>query len=47
MVEKHWSWKFFGRRTEETLGVTYELSRVGRNHQGDGPQSNHVTHIAT
>ena len=28
-------------------GVTYELWLVGHNSQGDGPESNHVMHIAT
>ena len=30
-----------------TAGVTYEFWLVGRNSQGEGPQSNHVTHVAT
>ena len=30
-----------------TSGVTYEFWLVGRNSQGEGPQSNHVTHVAT
>ncbi len=30
-----------------TTGVTYEFWLVGHNSQGDGPQSNHVTHVAT
>lgn len=30
-----------------TTGVTYEFWLVGHNSQGDGPQSNHVTHLAT
>ena len=30
-----------------TPGVTYELWLVGHNSQGDGPESNHVTHVAT
>ena len=29
-----------------TAGVTYEFWLVGRNSQGEGPQSNHVTHVA-
>ena len=27
-----------------TPGVTYEFWIVGHNSQGDGPESNHVTH---
>ena len=30
-----------------TTGVTYEFWLVGHNSQGDGPESNHVTHPAT
>ena len=30
-----------------TSGVTYEFWLVGHNSQGDGPQSNHVSHVAT
>ncbi|MDA1054689.1 MAG: fibronectin type III domain-containing protein [Planctomycetota bacterium] len=30
-----------------TSGVTYEFWLVGRNSRGDGPESNHITHIAT
>ena len=30
-----------------TSGVTYEFWLVGHNSQGDGPESNHVTHLAT
>ena len=30
-----------------TAGVTYELWLVGHNSQGDGPESNHVTYVAT
>ncbi len=30
-----------------TPGVTYELWVVGHNAQGDGPESNHVTHTST
>ena len=30
-----------------TPGVTYEFWVVGHNAQGDGPESNHVTHVAT
>ena len=30
-----------------TTGVTSEFWLVGRNSQGEGPQSNHVTHVAT
>ena len=30
-----------------TSGVTYEFWLVGHNSQGDGPQSNHVSHLAT
>ena len=30
-----------------TAGVTDEFWLVGRNSQGEGPQSNHVTHVAT
>ena len=30
-----------------TPGVTYEFWLVGHNFQGDGPESNHVTHVAT
>ncbi len=30
-----------------TAGVTYELWLVGHNSQGDGPESNHITHVAT
>ena len=30
-----------------TSGVTYEFWLVGHNSQGDGPESNHVTHVAT
>lgn len=30
-----------------TSGVTYEFWLVGRNSQGEGPESNHVTHVAT
>ena len=30
-----------------TPGVTYEFWLVGHNSQGDGPQSNHVSHLAT
>ena len=30
-----------------TAGVTYDFWLVGRNSQGEGPQSNHVTHVAT
>jgi hypothetical protein len=30
-----------------TTGVTYEFWLVGHNSQGDGPQSNHVSHVAT
>ena len=30
-----------------TSGVTYEFWLVGHNSQGDGPQSNHVPHVAT
>ena len=30
-----------------TPGVTYELWLVGHNSQGDGPESNHVSHTAT
>ena len=29
-----------------TTGVTYEFWLVGHNSQGDGPQSNHVSHVA-
>ncbi len=29
-----------------TVGVTYELWVVGHNSQGDGPESNHVSHTA-
>jgi hypothetical protein len=28
-------------------GVTYEFWLVGHNSRGDGPESNHVTHVAT
>ena len=30
-----------------TTGVTYEFWLVGHNSQGNGPQSNHVSHVAT
>ncbi len=30
-----------------TPGVTYEFWVVGHNGQGDGPESNHITHVAT
>lgn len=30
-----------------TPGVTYEFWLVGRNSQGEGPESNHITHVAT
>lgn len=30
-----------------TSGVSYEFWLVGRNSQGEGPESNHVTHVAT
>ena len=30
-----------------TTGVTYEFWLVGHNSQGDGPESNHVSHLAT
>ena len=30
-----------------TSGVTYEFWLVGHNSQGDGPESHHVTHLAT
>ena len=30
-----------------TTGVTYEFRLVGHNSQDDGPQSNHVSHLAT
>ena len=30
-----------------TPGVTYEFWLTGHNSQGDGPESNHVTHVAT
>ena len=30
-----------------TTGVTYEFWLVGHNSQGDGPESNHVTHLTT
>jgi len=30
-----------------TPGVTYERWLVGHNSAGDGPESNHVTHVAT
>ena len=30
-----------------TSGVTYEFWLVGHSSQGDGPQSNHVSHLAT
>jgi hypothetical protein len=30
-----------------TSGVTYQFWLVGRNSQGEGPQSNHITHVAT
>lgn len=30
-----------------TPGVTYEFWLVGHNSQGDGPQSNYITHVAT
>lgn len=30
-----------------TSGVTYEFWLVGHNSRGDGPESNHVTHVAT
>lgn len=30
-----------------TPGVTYDFWLVGRNSQGEGPESNHVTHVAT
>ncbi len=30
-----------------TAGVTYQFWLVGRNSQGEGPQSNHVTHVVT
>lgn len=30
-----------------TPGVTYDFWLVGHNSQGDGPQSNHVSHVAT
>ena len=30
-----------------TPGVTYEFWLVGHNSQGDGPESNHTSHVAT
>ncbi len=30
-----------------TPGATYEFWLAGHNAQGDGPESNHVTHVAT
>jgi len=30
-----------------TSGVTYDFWLVGRNSQGEGPESNHITHVAT
>ena len=30
-----------------TSGVTYEFWLVGKNSQGEGPESNHITHVAT
>ena len=30
-----------------TASVTYEFWLVDRNSQGEGPQSNHVSHVAT
>ncbi|HEU0069351.1 MAG TPA: hypothetical protein VFQ26_08855, partial [Nitrospiraceae bacterium] len=30
-----------------TSGVTYDLWLIGHNSQGDGPDSNHITHVAT
>jgi len=30
-----------------TPGVTYEFWLVGHNSQGDGTESNHITHVAT
>ena len=34
------------RQTPLKSGVTYEFWLVGHNSQGDGPESNHVTHVA-
>lgn len=30
-----------------TPGVTYDFWLTGHNSQGDGPESNHVSHLAT